>query len=135
MTNTFLGSLLCLTLGTALGAHAAPSQSADTTTVAGTWNVSIIGDHVVPVALVLQQDGSTVTGTLMLHGRDIPVEGEYRDRSLRVTAAAEGADGVAHGFGALTITGTMKDDGTLSGEVDGSRGRIPMTAERLKKRG
>ena len=108
--------------------------SAQEPSIAGTWNVSMIGDHVVPVALVLEQSGTKVTGTLILHGREVPVEGEYVDGALSVATAQE-SDGGSSPFGQITIKATLKDDGTLAGESVSSRGRIPITAERLKKRG
>jgi hypothetical protein len=114
---------------------AAAARQSEPATVDGTWNVSLIADHVVPVALVLQQEGTVVTGTVIIHGTDVPVTGDYTRGTLKLTASTEGADGTAHPFGAMTITATMKDDGTLAGEMVSSRGIIPLTAERLKKRG
>lgn len=43
-------ALLCASLSTS----AAAQMSAKAAPMAGTWNVSIIGDHVIPVALVLE---------------------------------------------------------------------------------
>ena len=40
--------------------------AAEPATVTGTWNMGLQGDHVVPVALVLKQDGKTVTGTILM---------------------------------------------------------------------
>ena len=45
---------------------AAVGVSAETPTVTGTWNMGLQGDHVIPVALVLKQDGTKVTGTIAM---------------------------------------------------------------------
>src|SRR5688500_16784737 len=95
---------------------ASTRTSAQEPSVAGTWNDATIGDHVVPVALVLEQDGTKVTGTLILHGREVPVEGEYVDGVLSVATTAQESDGASNPFGAITIKATMKDDGTMAGE-------------------
>ena len=40
-------------------------------TVTGTWNMGLQGDHVIPTALVLKQDGYDVTGTIALPTQNI----------------------------------------------------------------
>jgi hypothetical protein len=40
--------------------------AAEPATITGTWNMGLEGDHVIPVALVLKQDGPTLTGTIAL---------------------------------------------------------------------
>ena len=56
MTKTFIGIV-------ALAAALAAAESPNLT---GTWNMGLEGDHVIPVALVLKQDGRNLTGTIAL---------------------------------------------------------------------
>jgi len=54
----------------------------------GTWTMSLIGDHVIPIGLALQQDGGTLTGTLTMMGKDIPLKGELKDGAFTLTGSA-----------------------------------------------
>lgn len=115
-------------------------QVAPVPSVAGTWNMQVQGDHVVPVALVLTQAGSTVAGTVMLPSGDVPVKGEFTGGTLTLKGgtgtpppvAASG--GHAAPGGALVITARLTPDGTLEGEFSGGRGAMKWTAERLRQR-
>jgi hypothetical protein len=100
----------------------------ETPNVAGTWNISLHGHQ---VALVLEQEGRTITGTLMIMGKDVAVDGTFSDRVLSLT----GADAVDHAGQEtvpMKLTATLKDDGTLDGEISTARGPMKWTAERLK---
>jgi hypothetical protein len=120
-------------LATALAAAEAP-------TVTGTWNMGLQGDHVIPTALVLKQDGKKLTGTIALPtqntGQRVEVElaGEIVDGAFKLTGTVDNAKEPT----SLTITGALKDDGSLEGKLAMSmHGRdhdLPWTAERLKER-
>jgi len=107
--------------------------------VAGTWNMGVQGGHVVQIALVLKQDGSTVTGTIAM---PTPNEGQLVEVGL--TGALDGAaltlsGTVEHGSERRTIeiSGKVLDDGTMEGTiaVNGKDGHsMNWTAERLKER-
>jgi hypothetical protein len=111
--------------------------------VAGTWTMTVMSHQ---VGLVLAQDGKKVTGTFMLMGKDVPMEGEFVDGTLTLTSNARimtppaaGAAAV-HGGAAtpgapLAITAKLQDDGTLAGEMPNGSGQ-PLTwiAERLRER-
>jgi hypothetical protein len=101
----------------------------DASNVAGTWNISLHGHQ---VALVLEQDGRTITGTLMIMGKDVAVDGTFSDRSLSLTAAGAVADHAGEETVPMKLTATLKDDGTLDGEISTARGPMKWTAERLK---
>src|SRR4051812_35781540 len=62
----------------------------------GTWNMGLQGGHVIPVALVLKQDGGTLTGVLSMPTQRI---------GQTVDVALEGS--VANG--ALTLSGTVEN--------------------------
>lgn len=143
MTHIFAGVLALVALTAAPSTRSHPTlslslragQTADHSTLSGTWNMSLNGgDHVVPVGLVLEQDGKTLTGTLMIMGKDVPLEGEYVDGALKLSGNAQIGTGDGHSLGPLKITGTLKDDGTLAGEFESPHGPLSWTAERLKKR-
>ena len=71
------------TIATALIAVAAMASAQDHTAAAvaqvtGAWKVSLHGQHVIPVGMELTQDGSKVTGTLMLWNGDVDLQGRSR---------------------------------------------------------
>ena len=98
----------------------------------GTWTMGIEGDHVVPMALVVTQEGTKLTGTIAMptnHNgdrRDIPFEGELRGAAFTFTTTL--------GNPILEFTGTVNDDGSLSGSVSMGTNTMKWTAEKLKER-
>jgi hypothetical protein len=114
--------------------------AADPKTVTGTWNMGIQGDHVIPTALVLKQDDKKLTGTVALPTQnvsqrvEVELSGEIAAGAFKLTGTVENASDPT----SLTITGALKDDGSLEGRlVMKSHGRdhdLPWTAERLKER-
>ena len=114
--------------------------AADPKTVTGTWNMGLQGDHVIPTALVLKQEDKKLTGTIALPtqnaGQRVEVElsGEIADGAFKLAGTVENAKEPT----SLTITGALKDDGSLEGRlVMSGHGRdhdLPWTAERLKER-
>ncbi len=100
----------------------------------GTWNISAQTDHVVQVGMVLkQQEGAKVTGTLMMPGTDVPLEGEFADGKLSLTGKAPaGATGHAAEMGSMKLTATLTPEGSLAGEFASQRGAMRWTAERLR---
>lgn len=113
----------------AVALSTAPQQSSAPANVAGTWIILLEGHQ---VGLGLEQDGRTVTGTLQIMGTNVPVDGEFVDRTLTLTG--QGAVG-SHGDDKtvpLRLRATLKDDGTMEGEMNTARGPMKWTAERLK---
>src|SRR6185436_10114597 len=96
------------------------------------------------VALVLEQDGEKVTGTLNMMGTEAKVDGTFADGVLKLTSnarmmnrppsgdAASGHPAPSEGT-ALTLTAKLLDDGTLAGEIPGPNGPAAWTGERLKQ--
>jgi hypothetical protein len=130
-----------------LAASGSPLCAQDDTkiapSIAGTWTMTVMSHQ---VGMVLAQDGTKVTGTFMLMGKDVPVEGEFVDGTLTLTSNArimtpqtENAQAL-HGGATppgtpLTIKGKLQDDGTLAAEMPGGSGQpLTFVAERLKER-
>lgn len=111
----------------------------DPPTVTGTWQLDLQADHVVPVALVLKQNGTNVTGSILLPStqgdrREVELEGRFVDRVLTLSSTTEitmAMHGGAETKTTLTLAGTLEDDGSMSGTFMGS---LKWTAEKLKER-
>jgi hypothetical protein len=118
----------------AMGLAAQEKETDEKANVTGTWDVNLMSHQ---FALVLEQQGNKLTGTMMMMGKDIEMEGEFADR--KITLVGKGASFVRrddpHGAPVgIKLTGVMKDDGTLEGEAPGPEGMATWTAERLKKK-
>jgi hypothetical protein len=107
----------------------------------GTWNMGLEGGHVIPVALVLKQDGETLTGTISMPTQragntvDVALKGGIASGAFTLTGTVEGAKDPT----TIEIKGKLNDEGMLEGRVvmtgaQGPHGDMPYTAERLKER-
>jgi hypothetical protein len=144
MVHRFKGSRVhgftggvCVALALTLSLAAQEKKIDEKTNVTGTWDMSVMSHQ---VGLVLEQEGTTVTGTLMLMGKDVALNGEFVDGQLSLVgkgalmARPDGHGGEGQQPIPIKLTGTLKDDGTLEGEMPGPHGTAKWTAERLKKR-
>jgi hypothetical protein len=111
--------------------------SAETADLSGTWQMGLEGGHVIPVALVLKQDGRQLTGTIALPTQntgqrvEVALSGEFVDGALRLAGSVEHAREST----TVDITGKLLDDGTLEGRFTMTgHGNLPWTAERLTER-
>ena len=110
----------------------------------GTWNIEVMSHQ---VALVIEpQEGNKVTGTMMMMGRDVPLQGELAGRSISFVGVKEveahveaaHAGGASHvgnqnpAANAKPIVVTLLEDGTLSGEMMTSGGPVKWVGEKLK---
>jgi len=127
-----MAKLLAAVLLTLLAADTAAN-------VTGTWNMGVQGGHVVPVALVLTQDGKDVTGTIAMptqhagERKEVALKGALDGKALTLSGTVDGAADPT----TIEISGTLQDDGTMEGTltINGSdRHSAPWTAERLKER-
>ena len=128
MSKMLMAAVLALTL-----ADSAPN-------ITGTWNMGVQGGHVVPVALVLKQDGKTVTGTIAMPTQhvserlDIALTGALDGAALTLSGKADEAAEPT----TIEIAGKLLEDGTMEGTVEVVMGngthRANWTAERLKER-
>ena len=111
-----------------VGAEPAP-------TVTGTWNMGLQAGHVVPVALVLKQDGKSVTGTIALPTQrgdrvEVKLSGEFSGGALTLSGDVEHAVEPT----TIRIVGKLTEEGTLEGKATTPHGDVPFTAERLRER-
>jgi hypothetical protein len=137
MTNTVRASLCAIAvLALTAGPSAQDKKIDEKTNVTGTWDMSLMSHQ---VGLVLEQEGTTVTGTLMMMGKDVPLNGDFTNGKLSLVgkgAFMSRPDGHGEGQKAvpITLTGVLQADGTLEGETPGPQGTVTWTAERLRKR-
>jgi len=107
----------------------------------GTWNMGLQGGHVIPVALVLTQDGEALTGVVSMPTQkigqtvDVALKGTLASGAFALSGTVEGAKDPT----TIEITGKLNDEGMLEGRVvmggtSGPHGDMPYTAERLKER-
>jgi hypothetical protein len=113
----------------------------DAPSLTGTWNMGLQGGHVIPVALVLKQDGETLSGTISMPTQkigqtvDVALKGDLTAGAFKLSGNVEGAKDPT----SIEISGTLNDEGMLEGRVvmsgaSGPHGDMPYTAERLKER-
>jgi hypothetical protein len=131
--------LVALVAGISLVATA-PSSSAQTaagslTDLTGVWVMMVEGHS---FGLELDQKEQKVEGVMLAMGRRVLLVGDYVERVLTLKGERpEDGAGFSHGSEseakAGPIVATMKDDGTLEGELSTNRGRTKWTGERLKK--
>jgi len=104
--------------------------------ISGTWQMGLELEHVIPVALVLTQDGTSVTGTLTMppHGngqrQEVKLSGELIDGTLKLSGVID----EARQNETVVLTGRLQDDGSLAGSVSVRDHDMSWTAERLKER-
>jgi hypothetical protein len=106
--------------------HGQERRQSTSPTVHGSWTITADTPHGrISMPLVLKQDGKNVTGTVGTPHGDMPIEGEFADRSLKLATTVESDR--------ITLTATLKDDDTLAGSLSGPRGDMEWTAERDKR--
>lgn len=111
---------------TALVAILALAGAQSTANVTGTWTVTVAAQAShgeMTAELRLTQDGRRVKGTLIAHGSERALQGEFAKGTLSLEAA--GSDGQQ-----LTLNAKLKDDGTLDGYLSGPMGDVRWTAAR-----
>jgi hypothetical protein len=120
---------------------AAQHGKTESTSLTGTWNMGLQGGHVIPVALVLKQDGEALTGVVSMPTQkigqtiDVALKGTIADGAFTVAGSVEGAKDPT----TIEIRGKLNEEGMLEGRVvmsgaQGPHGDMPYTAERLKER-
>ena len=131
MTKSVTTTIAVIALVAALSA-----QKKTDTSLTGTWNMGLQGGHVIPVALVLKQEGTTLSGTVALPTQhtgqtvDVALTGEIANGAFTLSGTIEGAKEPT----TIEIKGKVTDEGTLDGTVAMQGHDMPYTAERLKER-
>jgi len=92
--------------------------------LSGKWNVAVTGHHNISAVLEMRQDGTKVAANFLIpdHG-DLEMTGNFVDGKLTLTSDE---NAVAQ----LTLTGTLRENGSLSGSVQGQMGEMSWTAAR-----
>jgi len=138
MTKSVTTMIAVVALAVGLSAQHGKTEAPSLT---GTWNMGLEGDHVIPVALVLKQDGEAVAGTVSMPTSragatvDVTLKGNLAHGSFTLAGSMEGPKEPV----TIEIKGKLNDEGMLEGTVTmGGRGEdhhnMPYTAERLKER-
>lgn len=114
---------------------AAQGPARSLTDLTGVWVMTVEGHQ---FGLELEQEEQKVEGVMLAMGRRVLLVGDYVDRVLTLKGERpEDGAGYGHGSessaGAGPIVATMKDDGTLEGELSTNRGRTKWIGERLVK--
>jgi hypothetical protein len=112
---------------------AAQDKKSDPATVTGVWQMSVQGDHVIPIGMELKQDGKNVTGIILMpthngQRKEVSLKGEFADGALTLTGTAEGA---SEETARIEVAAKMEKDGTMSGTLSAGKHSAPWTGERL----
>lgn len=127
---TVTAAVACLTMAGASRATAQTAPTGSLTDVSGEWTMLVEGHQ---MGLELEQKGDKVEGVMLAMGRRVLLVGDYVDRRLTLKGERPEDGAGASDSKAGPIVATMKDDGTLEGELSTNRGRTTWTGERLKK--
>lgn len=135
MARAAQAALALILVASAMAAPAAAQgAAASTTDLTGVWVMTVEGHQ---FGLELEQKEQKVEGVMLAMGRRVLLAGDFVDRVLTLKGERpEDGAGFSHGgeeAKAGPIVATMKDDGTLEGELSTNRGRSKWTGERLKK--
>lgn len=135
MANRMARAVWVLVLvGIAMVTSAAAQGAGSTTDLTGVWVMTVEGHQ---FGLELEQKEQKVEGVMLAMGRRVLLVGDFVDRVLTLKGERpEDGAGFSHGgeeAKAGPIVATLKDDGTLEGELSTNRGRSKWTGERLKK--
>ena len=133
MTMTVKTMIAVLALA---GSLSAQTKTTEAPSLTGTWNMGVQGGHVIPVALVLTQDGTMLSGTLAMPTQrsgqtvDVPLKGNVTNGALTMSGTVENAKEPT----TIAISGKLNDEGIIEGTLAMQGHDMPYTAERLKER-
>jgi len=113
-------------------AVAAQNTKSDPAMVSGVWQMSVQGDHVIPIGMELEQDGKNVTGIILMPAhngqrKELSLKGEFADGVLKLSLVESDSEEAAK----LEIAATMQKDGTMSGTLSTGKHSVSWTGERL----
>src|SRR3954467_12200491 len=79
-----------------VGAAAQQDRKSDSSNVSGVWQMNVEAGHVIQIGMELKQDGTTVSGSILMPAQhvgqrtEVALTGEFVDGSLTLTGTAEG---------------------------------------------
>jgi hypothetical protein len=100
--------------------------TAEEKSIAGSWTLHAEG---YTMSMALTQKGTAIEGTLDSPHGPMPLKGEFVDGRLKLSGAGENVHHLE-----VTLTGTMKSDGTLAGDLTSNVGDMSWTAVRESKK-
>jgi hypothetical protein len=113
------------------GAQAPKPDPKAPASIAGKWTMTVDTDQG-PMAnqLDIKLDGKKVTGTLESQMGSAPIVGEFADGKLTFSMSFDGPNGSMD----IAFTGTLQEDGSLSGMLTGGQGAFQLSwkAQRVK---
>jgi hypothetical protein len=122
MLKTLIATLALCAATAGSHCHGALAAQAAKDTLAGTWVLDVQGHQ---VGLGLEQDGKKLTGTLVIMGQSVLVEGELADGYFTLANAPDETR-------KIKLSGKLKEDGTMEGDVEAGHGTHRWKGERLK---
>jgi len=117
-----------------VSAAAQQERQSDPANVSGVWQMNVEAGHVLQIGMELKQDGTTVTGTILMptqhvgQRREVSLNGEFADGALKLSGTTDGA---SEDTAKVAIEAKMQKDGTLSGTLSAGSHSAPWTGERL----
>jgi hypothetical protein len=121
-------------VGLTLALAAQQDTKSDPATVSGVWQMNIQGDHVFQIGMELKQDGTKVTGTILMptqnvgQRKEVSLTGEFADGALTLTGTAKGG---SQDTAKIEVAAKMQKDGTMSGTLSAGTHSAPWSGERL----
>ena len=117
-----------------IGAAAQQDSKSDPADVSGVWQMNVEAGHVLQIGMELKQDGTKVTGTILMptqhagQRKEVPLTGEFADGALKLGGTAEGG---SEDTAKIEIAAKMQKDGTTSGTLSAGTHSAPWSGERL----
>jgi hypothetical protein len=83
--------------------------------VAGTWNTEgdVVG-NAVKFTCTLKQDGEKITGSGVMQGKEQPITGSIKDKTVKFEFDVDYEGTTYHNV----YTGTLKDDKVIEGKIE-----------------
>jgi hypothetical protein len=104
-----LAAVLAIVGGIAVALAAAAAD------VSGTWNTEgdVVG-NAVKFTCTLKQDGEKLTGSGMIQGKEQPIVGTVKDKTVKLEFDVDYEGTTYHNV----YTGTLKDDKVIEGKIE-----------------
>src|SRR5437763_10081717 len=110
MVKSVTTVIVVLALAAGLSAQHGKTEAPGLT---GTWQMGLQAGHVIPVALVLKQDGEALSGTVSMPTQkigqtiDVALKGDLANGAFKLSGSVEGAKDPT----TIELTGKLTDEG------------------------